>query len=219
MTRALTLLAVLCSSAPALAQVVPGSVRFEPRERDRDFRRYDTIWNFTYELGGALGSFNEYISAVSPVGFNLEGRSKVHKRFSVGLAFGYNRYSQTSDLATVPLDNGGTASGPLYRYAHFLSPRITTHYYFLDQAVQPYVGVGVGATWSYAYQRTADLERGDSGFHFATHAEAGLYWSLALSDSRLALTAAVRYTFTTVSFAQVQNAMMLSGLLGVAWQI
>jgi outer membrane protein len=218
MTRALLLLLVLGSSA-ASAQIAPGAIRFEPVEKDRDFRRYDTIWNFTYELGGAIGSFQQYISAVSPIGFNLEGRSKVTKHLSVGLAFGYNKYAQTSEMATIPLDNGGTASGPLYRYAHFLSPRITTHYYFLDQSVQPYVGVGVGAVWSFAYQRTADLERGDSGFHFAAHAEAGLYWSLAVSDSRLALTAAVRYTFTTVSFAQVQNAMMLSGLLGIAWQI
>ena len=113
MTRALALFAVLLSSAPALAQVVPGSVTFMPIERDRDFRKYDTIWNFTYELGGALGSFQNFISAVSPVGFNLEGRSKVTKRLSVGLAFGFNRYSQTTDLATFPLDNGGTASGPL----------------------------------------------------------------------------------------------------------
>ncbi|MEW5741244.1 MAG: acyloxyacyl hydrolase [Myxococcota bacterium] len=218
MKRALFVFA-LTTALPAAAQIAPGAVSFEPRERDRDFRRYDTIWNFTYELGGGLGSFHEYISAVSPVGFNLEGRSKVTRRLSVGLTFGFNRYSQTTDLATLPLDNGGTASGPLYRYAHFLSPRLTVHYYLLDQSVQPYVGAGLGAVWSFAYQRVADLEQSDTGFHFATHAEAGLYWSLALSDSRLALTAAVRYTFTTVSFSQVQNAMMLSGLLGVAWQI
>ncbi|MCC6335697.1 MAG: acyloxyacyl hydrolase [Myxococcales bacterium] len=218
MKAPLLALAVL-TAVPAAAQIAPGAVSFQPVERDRDFRRYDTIWNFTYELGGAIGSFSQYISAVSPVGFNLEGRSKVTRRLSVGLTFGFNRYSQTSDLASLALDNGGTASGPLYRYAHFLSPRLTAHYYFLDQSVQPYVGVGLGAVWSFAYQRVADLEESDSGFHFASHAEAGLYWSLALSDSRLALTAAVRYTFTTVSFAQVQNAMMLSGLLGVAWQI
>ncbi|HUL59723.1 MAG TPA: hypothetical protein VLU43_10630 [Anaeromyxobacteraceae bacterium] len=180
------------------------------------YRPDQTLWILNWEIAGPIGSFANYIDSTSLRGFSLEGRSFVSKNVSVGLSFSWNRFEQSFDKVSIPITNG-TATGPVYRYSDMFGIRGLAHYYFSTGALQPYVGVGIGGAWGYAYQQTADLSNSQSNFNFIVDPEVGLLYVLAKGGTNAALNVAFRYTYTTATVGREKDASTLSGIVGIAF--
>ncbi len=180
------------------------------------YRPRESIYIFNYEVSNAVGSFSDkFIDETSWRGFGFEGRSMVRDRLSVGLGFDFNRFSQTHSLITQPAGNGGTISGPVYRYADQFALKALFHMYFSSSALRPYAGVGIGGVWSYAYSQVADLGVSDDGFDFILSPEVGLTWTAAKGASSAGLNLAIRYNYTTADFQKVNDAQSFGVVLGL----
>jgi hypothetical protein len=186
----------------------------------QDFASYrpkQSMYVLNYEVSLPVGTFNDnFISNTSWRGIGFEGRSFVREKISVGIGFDFNRYNQTYSLVTVPVGNGGTLSGPVYRYADQFALKGLVHYYLLTQGVaQPYVGVGLGGVWTYSYGQTADLASTNNGFDFVASPEVGVSLTAAKGASTAGLNVAVRYNYTTADFAKVNDLQALQFIVGV----
>jgi hypothetical protein len=180
------------------------------------YRPRESMYIFNYEMSNAVGSFNDkFISETSWRGFGFEGRSMVRDRISVGLGFDFNRFSQTHSMLTQSAGNGGTISGPVYRYADQFAMKALFHFYFSGGALRPYAGLGLGGVWSYSYSQVADLGIADDGFDFIASPELGLTFTLAKGASSAGVNLAVRYNYTTADFQQVTDASSFAVILGL----
>jgi hypothetical protein len=177
------------------------------------YRPNQTLWILNWEIAGGVGDFGDYIGNTSLRGFSFEGRTFVRDNISFGLSFSWNRFYETKDMASMPITNG-TISGPLYNYADMFAIRAIGHYYFMQGPLQPYLGVGIGGVWDYAYQQVTDLTQTYSHFDFIASPEVGLLYTVAKGGTSAGLNVALRYTFTTAKFANVENAQTLSGIVG-----
>ncbi len=180
------------------------------------YRPRESIYIFNYEISNAVGSFNDkFIDATSWRGFGFEGRSMIRDRLSVGLGVDFNRFSQTHSMLTGPAGNGGTISGPVYRYADQFAMKALFHAYFSGGALRPYAGVGIGGVWSYSYSQVADLGVSDDGFDFILSPELGITWTAARGAASAGLNLAVRYNYTTADFQRVTDASSFGVVVGL----
>ncbi len=180
------------------------------------YRPHESIYLFNYEISNALGSFSDnFIDAASYRGFGFEGRSMVRDRISVGLGFDFNRFSQTHSLLSQTAANGGTISGPVYRYADQFAMKALVHAYFSGGALRPYAGFGIGGVWSYSYSQIADLGVSNDGFDFIISPELGVTWTAAKGASSAGLNLAIRYNYTTADFQKVTDAQSFAVVLGL----
>ncbi|HVI93039.1 MAG TPA: outer membrane beta-barrel protein [Anaeromyxobacter sp.] len=186
------------------------------------YRPHQTVFVVNWEISGPIGGFSNYISDTSLRGISFEARSFVRDQLSLGLSFSWNRFDQTFDLVTVPVNTtsitNGTASGPVFRYADQFGIRGLAHYYLgHSQMLQPYLGVGIGGAWNYAYQQVADLTSSQSNFNFIVSPEVGAMIWLAHGASNAAVNIAFRYTYTTATAGREHDLQWLSGIVGLAW--
>lgn len=179
------------------------------------YKPRESLYMFNYEVSSPTGSFGDYINDTSWRGFGFEGRSMVRDNMSVGLGFDFNRFSQEYALLTQGTTGGGTISGPVYRYADQFAIKGLFHTYLRPGNVRPYLGVGLGGVWSYAYGQTADLARTDNGFDFVASPEVGLLLTAARGQSSAGLNVAFRYNFTTADFNGVSDAQAWQVILGL----
>jgi outer membrane protein W len=180
------------------------------------YRPHQTLFLVNWEIAGPIGSFGDYIDDTSLRGGSIEFRSFVSDKVSLGLSFSWNRFDQTFDLVTAPITNG-TASGPVFRYADMFGVRGLAHYYLTQGQLQPYLGVGIGGAWSYAYQQVADLSDTQENFNFIVDPEVGVLYWLAKGGTTAALNLAFRYTYTTATVGREHDAQTLSGIVGFAF--
>jgi hypothetical protein len=181
------------------------------------YRPLQSLYILNYEMSGPIGSFSDnYINNWSFRGMSFEGRSMVREKFSVGLGVNFNRYDQTYDMLVQSSPGGGTISGPVYRYADQFAIKALFHAYLMDKGrFLPYVGVGIGGVWTYAYGQTSNIALSDNGFDFIVSPEVGLALNLSQGASRAGLNLAFRYNYTTASFAKVNDLQSLTGALGL----
>ena len=182
------------------------------------------LFVFNWEISGPVGGFKDnYISDWSLRGFSLEGRRKIHPKVSVGGSVSWNRWDQTNLNASASLPysqagSNGVISGPVYRYADMFALRFLAHYYLMEGPIQPYVGVGIGGVWTYAYQQVVDLTAAQNGFYFIVDPEIGvLVRLLQQGTSSLNLNVAFRYTYTTSDVGRQGDTSTISPILGLAW--
>jgi hypothetical protein len=182
----------------------------------KGFRAGQTLMAVNYEPSLPIGSFEDYVSDWSWRGFSFEGRKKINPRLSAGLSFSWNRWDETFSDLTVDIP-GGVASGPVYRYADMFAIRALAHYYLLDGPIQPYVGVGIGGAWSYAYQQVVDLADSQNGFDFIVSPEGGVLVELVSGSTSVGLNIAFRYTYTTADVGRDSEISTISPIVGLTW--
>jgi len=185
-------------------------------------RQGQTLWALNWEIAGPIGDFKNYISDWSLRGFSLEGRYLLTKNISVGGSFSFNRWEQTYQQISVPLQLtglNGIATGPVYRYADMFALRANVHYYLgeLGDMFQPYIGTGIGGVWDYSYQQITDLSYTQNSFNFILSPEIGAIITLSSGSTSLGLNFAFRYTFTTANPGRTSNAQTIGPIIGLAW--
>jgi hypothetical protein len=184
------------------------------------YHPHQTVFLLNWEIAGPIGGFSNYISDTSLRGISFEARSFIRDHLSLGLSFSWNRFDQTFDLVTVPVNTSsitnGTVSGPVFRYADQFGIRGIAHYYLgkPQQQLQPYLGVGIGGAWNYAYQQVADLTSSQSNFDFIVSPEVGALFWFAHGGTSAALNLAFRYTYTTATAGREHDLQTLSGIVG-----
>ncbi len=176
-----------------------------------------SLYIVNWEVTQPMGKFSsDYIDATSFRGTSFEGRYFVRESLSVGLSFSWNRFVQTKDNVSFPINNG-MVTGPVYRDLSMFAIRGIAHYYLMRGALRPYVGAGIGGSWDYAYQQTADLGRHQSNFDFIASPEAGLIYTFPAVGGTAGLNLAVRYTYTTAKVGNVKDTQAWSGILGLSF--
>jgi outer membrane protein W len=180
------------------------------------YRPHQTLFLVNWEIAGPIGSFDDYIDNTSLRGGSIEFRSFISDNVSLGLSFSWNRFEQTFDLVTAPINNG-TASGPVFRYADMFGVRGLAHYYLTQGQLQPYLGFGIGGAWNYSYQQVSDVADSQENFNFIVDPEVGLLYWLAKGGTTAALNLAFRYTYTTATVGREEDAQTLSGIVGFAF--
>jgi len=198
------LLATLLTTGVAQAQ---GYETYRPKE---------TLNIFNYEISIPVGSFNDkFINETSYRGFGFDARTMIREGMSVGVGIDYVRFQQTRSNASVDTGTGGTLSGPLYRYADQFAIKALFHGYLRQGPILPYLGVGLGGVWTYAYQQSADLANSHNNFSFILSPELGATFTAAKGGSSLGLNLAVRYNYTTSSFFKVNDASHFQIIMGI----
>jgi hypothetical protein len=182
------------------------------------YRPIRTLYVLNWEPSWTVGSFSDdYIDEWSWRGISFEGRTMVREGISVGLGFNFNRFEQTQSDVVRQLPSGGTISGPVFRYADDLGIKALIHGYLARGPLLPYVGVGIGGVWTYAYSQAADLGDSDDSFSFIVSPEVGLIYTVARGATTIGLNLAVRYNYTTADFGQVSDAQWINGAVGLVF--
>ena|GEM_PF-189867 len=135
----------------------------------------DDFIGLTYDMAVPGGKLGDYLGEASWRGFTFEGRRGFGEMWSVGVSLNYNVFHETTDemIALESQDISGTQ----FRVVYCLPLLATAHYYFnwdYYQAVEPYVGIGVGG---YRIERRLDIgvySITDKNWHFGLAPEAGL---------------------------------------------
>jgi len=180
------------------------------------YRPVRSLYMLNWEASSPLGSFaDDYIDEWSYRGLSFESRSMVREGLSAGIGFTYNRFEQTHSNIVQTNPGGGTVSGPVYRFADQFAIKALVHKYFGRGSLLPYLGVGIGGVWTYAYEQMADIAAADDGFDFIVSPEIGLAFKAASGASSVGLNVAVRYNYTTADFAEVNDAQTLAAVVGL----
>jgi hypothetical protein len=181
-------------------------------------RAPDQLFLVNWEISQPLGGFADYIDSTSLAGVSFEGRNFISEKISLGLLFSWNRYDQSFDNESFPIQNG-VVTGPVFRDSSMFAIRATGHFYPLQgKSVRPYVGLGIGGGWNYAYQQTADLSLSQSNFDFIVSPEIGTFLNLTSGwSSGVGLNLALRYTYTTATNGRVDGSQALSGIIGLTF--
>jgi hypothetical protein len=193
-----------------------GEYQEEFQSRKSPMSKVSQIFSLSWDMGLALGDFHDFVQNVSFAGVEFEGRWFVQRHFTLGFSFGWNRFSQSGPRETYELENGAVTA-TLYRYAEFISPKLTAHYYpILDAPVVPYLGVGAGPTYS-GYQLTAaDVSLSQSDWFFIASPEIGFLIPLKWGFGTAGIDVAVRYNWTSADLANsVSNAQYLAWSIGI----
>lgn len=135
---------------------------------------YPNYFSICWEIGFPANS--GYLTNTSFSGGRLEYRRFINKSFSVGMSMSWNSFDQHFGSKTYQSPSGNEAvTTDMVRQVYTLPLMATAHYYFgSTDLLKPYVGIGIGATYSEqnayfnVYQLTAD------NWGFAVRPEAGL---------------------------------------------
>ncbi len=198
------------AAAAALLAATSAHAQFET------YRPLSSMYLLNYEMAGPIGSFSSsFISNTSWAGMSFEARSMVREKFSIGLGVTWNRWNETFDMLTQTTSGGGTISGPVYRYADQFGLKALFHAYLIDKGrILPYLGVGIGGVWTYAYGQTSNIAQANNQFDFIVSPEVGVALKLGSGASNAGLNLAFRYNYTTASFAKVNDLQSLVGVVG-----
>ncbi len=176
-----------------------------------------SLYLVNWEITQPTGKFgSDYIDELSLRGVSVEGRYFLRHNVSLGLSFSWNRFVQTHDNASMPINNG-TATGPVFRDLSMFAIRGIGHFYLLNGPLRPYVGAGIGGSWDYAYQQTADLSRHQSNFDFIVSPEVGLIYNFPAMGGSLGLNGAIRYTYTTATVGNVKDTEAWAAIIGLTF--
>lgn len=182
----------------------------------RTYRPSGSLYNLNYEVATPIGAFSDrFIKNTSWRGLSFESLAELDPQLAAGISFNFNRFSQTYPRVVTTNSFGGTLSGPVYNYADQFAVKGLIRGFLAPGPIRPYVGLGVGGVWSYAYSQSADLTSVSNGFAFILSPEAGLSYAVARGASTVGLNLAVRYNHTTAKFGGVSDAKTVSYAVGV----
>lgn len=138
--------------------------------------------NLNYQISVPFGDVKDYTDKTSFRGMDLEYHQFLGQRFSIGGAIGWNVYYQNKDNISGDFkfsgsDNMYTITGDQYRYVNTVPLLAIGRYYFNDGngAVRPYVGLGIGTSWTEKRLEVGQFSSTISRWQFAMAPEIGMY--------------------------------------------
>jgi opacity protein-like surface antigen len=102
----------------------------------------------TYPIAFPTGDLKDYSSKTSFRGINLDFQKMVQDNVGVGFSVGWNVFYEELNYDTYTLDNV-SLSGKQWRYSNFIPMLVSSTYQLKPgDSMNPYVGLGVGVTYS-----------------------------------------------------------------------
>lgn len=101
-----------------------------------------------YVIGFPQSNLKDYLDQTSFRGFAMDFRTMVTKNFAIGADAGVNTFYKRMDYGTYQ-EGSAAISGVNYRYTNSFPLHATAAYYLNSQKTfSPFVGLGVGTTFS-----------------------------------------------------------------------
>jgi outer membrane protein len=179
----------------------------------RGFSQQGSYFSFQYGVSFGTGDLGDYISNASWRGALLEYRSAVKSNLLVGIDLGWNVFYEKMDYGTYTMGTE-SLSGIQYRYQNEVPIFLSADYFILsDQALSPYVGLGVGTMYSGRRMDMGLYIWEENSWHFALKGEAGLLYSLSYGSS---IKFAAKY-YNGFKTGSLDSQGYFSLSLGMAW--
>jgi len=107
-----------------------------------------------YSVGFPSGDLKDFIGKSSFRGIQLDFQKMIQENIGVGVSFGWNVFYQEMSSGTYTIDNV-SLYGKQWRYSNHIPMLISSTYYLKPgESINPYVGLGVGVTYS---RRNTDM--------------------------------------------------------------
>jgi hypothetical protein len=170
-------------------------------------------WSFN----APVGSVRDFTGNLSPLGFELQFRSWVSSKLSLGVSGDWVGFVDDRPRSTYAVDNLAVTATS-YNRTQTASARFLVHYYFLDSGpVRPYVGPHVGIGWSAFDLEAANLVLSDNDTSIVYGLEGGA--AIVTSQSGPIILANLRYSALPSAEFQsaVSNVQTLGLLVGLGF--
>ncbi len=157
--------------------------------------------NLNYQISVPMNQVKDFTDKASFRGFDIEYHHFLGEQFSVGATIGWDVYYKdknniTSNFRFKGNDNMYTITGNQYRYINFVPMLAVGRYYFTVKSagVRPYIGVGVGTSWTEKRLEVGQFSSTISRWQFAMAPEVGMYIPVA---DQFAFNLGARYYYAT----------------------
>ena len=157
--------------------------------------------NVNYQISLPMNQVKDFTNKASFRGFDVEYHQFLGEQFSIGAAIGWDVYykdknNTTGNFRFNGTDNIYTITGNQYRYINFVPMLAIGRYYFTDEntAVRPYVGLGLGTSWTVKRLEVGQFSSTISRWQFAMAPEVGMY--IPVND-QFAFNVGARYYYAT----------------------
>ncbi len=138
-----------------------------------------SFFGMTYDVSIPTGDTEKFVSGVQWRGFGLEGRWNTSKNITLGFAWDWNVFHESS-LETAELETGAV-TGNQNRTINAFPFLFTAHYYLKGGSfVQPYFGIGAG---TYLVKKRLDVgifTLEEEKWHFGLAPEIGFLFPMDL---------------------------------------
>ncbi len=154
------------------------------------------IWNFDWNMGFSMGETKDFIENPSFRGFSIEGRGFVTDKITVGGIGAWNVFYE--DFGNVVLEDGDTKLwGYKRRYLNVMPLMVTAHYYFAQNSIQPYIGLGLGTYYIESRDFMGIYYLQGKDWHFGVAPEIGLVIPFSNSNTGANIGFKYNYGFKT----------------------
>lgn len=157
--------------------------------------------NLNYQISVPLNQIKDFTDNTSFRGMDLEYHYFLGERFSVGAAIGWNVYYKNKNDITGDFTFRGNSdlyqiTGNQYRYINTVPMLAVGRYYFTgsNTAVRPFVGLGLGTSWTERRLEIGQFSSEISRWQFAMAPEVGMYIPVT---SQFAFNVAAKYNYAT----------------------
>jgi len=155
-----------------------------------------TLFNLNYSIGLPLGDSKDYIGAASFRGVSFEGRNFINDNLSIGGYLGWNVFNEVQRNANFS-DNGIDINGTQYRFLNVLPIQVITHFYLNNfEGINPYAGIGLGATRSWQRTEIGLVAFENNNWHLGISPEIGVYIPI---NFNLGMNISARYDYAMKS--------------------
>lgn len=176
--------------------------------------------NLNYQISVPFGDVKDFTDKTSFRGMDLGYHYFLGERFSLGASIGWNVYYQdlkhhTNDFKFRGSDESYTITGNQYRYINTVPILAIGRYYLSNSSasVQPYIGLGLGTSWTEKRLEVGQYASNISRWQFAMSPEIGMY--VPLTD-QLALNVGAKYNYATkAAHGKVPEIQSLSFSVGL----
>ena len=173
----------------------------------------NNIFGFQYSVAYPAGTLHDFIGKVSFRGLEFDYHHFLTPKIGLGFEFNWNNFYEEKAYDTY---TSGTASlsGKQYRYCLALPMLVSARYYLNpEEKFNPYVGFGLGTTWT-----RNDVDMGlytfyDNAWHFVIKPEAGIMFN---PSANYGITFSVKY-FENFKSGTVGERSYITTNLGMAW--
>lgn len=134
------------------------------------------VWKINWDMNAPVGKTADFIGNFSVRGISVEASWFLGDNVALGgtLAWGLF-YEKTDKITEHYLDRNMTVTGVHQKYNNFTPFLFNGEYYFRNSGqVRPYVGLGVGASWSEAIKNVGLYQLYDKNWMFTLAPEVGL---------------------------------------------
>jgi outer membrane protein W len=179
---------------------------------------FDIFYTFAWDVNFPLG--DKFVDAASYAGAKFEIRKMIGDNLSVGLDLSWNSYYEYKAYQTFHASTGTDVTTDLFKYNYTLPIAATAHYYFPSAGgiFIPYVGLGLGATYSTPRIYANIYEFQGENWGFLVRPELGTVIKFN-PDAGMGVLVGARYSYSTNEepVFKIQSLQSIGFQLGLVW--